>query len=568
MSNILKRFLFLFLLCCQLMPGLAQGKEHPVIIKDNNEFYQYSPETGEGIYSISRRFSVPMTELLRHNPALENGLKKGDIVLVPVKKPDNNRYHIIAPKETIYSVSKLYNITPEELVTANPGISPEAFPIGREIIIPKSKEETPPSSPPAVTEQPDLSPVKETHDEDELFFEEKESFVDEFPEEMIEETTDETGKNEIIAKVAEGEIKSVYSVVLILPFTGPAVEREGSRASRYIEYYEGFLMAVNDMKEKNLSIDLHVHDTGAPGKEVAALLSNPIMEQSDLIIGGTDQKEIKELSDFSKSRGIKYVVPFSSKDNTDLANPNLFQVNPPQKAIQEKAAHVYAERLKGKNIIFVDCAIANDKSGKQEFVQLLKSELQKASIPFSETTYSSSFTANIRSRMTSGLVNVVIPTSASAEALKNIAPGLRSIETTSPSLDISLYGYPEWQVHAREILEDLFILDTHFFATFFANNTSQEVKNFYGEYKRWYHKNLLPLYPKYGMLGYDSGMFLLNALNRFGTGFHLELENCTIPLLQSSFDFRQKDSDNFYSNMNLFIVRLTPDFTIEKTLVR
>ena len=570
MSNVLKRFLFLSLLCCQLMPGLAQEKEYPVIIKDNSEFYQYSPETGEGIYSISRRFGVPITELLRHNPSLENGLKKGDIVLVPVKKPDNNRYHIIAPKETIYSVSKLYNITSEELVAVNSGINPDTFPIGREIIIPTGKTETPPPPPTAtkVAEQHNTSPTKETQEEDDLFFEEKELFVDEFPDEMIEEIPDENGKNKIAAKVAEGEIKSTYSVVLMLPFTGSAAEKESAKASRYLEYYEGFLMAVNDMKEKNLSINLHVYDTGVPGKEVAALLTDPAMEQADLIIAGTDQKEIKELSDFSKSRGIKYVVPFSSKDNTDLANPNLFQINPPQKAIQEKAARVYTERLRGKNVIFVDYAIANDKSSKQEFVRLLKSELQEASISFSETTFSSSFATNARNQMSSDRVNVIIPTSASAEALKEIVPVLRGIETTNSNFDIALYGYPEWQVHAREILEDLFILDTHFFATFFANNTSPEVKNFYGEYKRWYHKNPLPLYPKYGMLGYDSGMFLLNALNRFGTGFHLKLESCTIPLLQSSFDFRQKDSDNFYLNMNLFIVRLTPDFTVEKTLIR
>ena len=568
MSNVLKRILFLFLLCCQLMPCFAQGKEYPVIVKDNNEFYQYSPETGEGIYSISRRFGVPMTELLRHNPALENGLKKGDIVLVPVKKPDNNQYHIIAPKETIYSVSKQYGITSEELIAANTGISPDAFPIGCEIIIPKSKTETTPAPAPTPIPAPAPTPAKETQEEDELFFEEKESFIDESSEETIEEIADENGKNEITTKVAEGEIKSTYSVVLMLPFTGSATENDNSKASRYIEYYEGFLMAVNDMKEKGLSIDLRVYDTGVPGKEVTALLSDPIMDQADLIIGGIDQKEIKELSDFTKSRGVKYVVPYSSKDNTDLANPNLFQINPPQKAIQEKAARVYAEQLKGKNVIFVDCAIANDKSNKQEFVQLLKLELQKTSTPFSEMAYSSAFMTKVKAQMSSDRVNAVILSSASAEALKNIVPSLRTIETTNPSLDISLYGYPEWQVHAREILEDLFILDTHFFATFFANNTSPEVKNFYGEYKRWYHKNLLPLYPKYGMLGYDSGMFLLNALNRFGTGFHLELNSCAIPLLQSSFDFQQKDADNLYLNMNLFIVRLTPDFIVEKTLVR
>ena len=557
MRTILKRFFFLFLLCCYMTSVSAQESEYPVIIKGDMEYYQYSPETGEGIYSISRRFSVPLTELLRHNPSLESGLRKGDIVLVPIIKATKNRYHIIAPKETVYSISKQYDITSEQLIAANPGIGPEAFPIGREIVIPESGQSQPTETVKQVVE---IAREDETPHTDEMFVEDEDEPYTEEPKEAvaIDAVTSETSREEV------GEIrrekKSSYSIVLMLPFTG---KNEAAEGNRYIEYYEGFLLAVNSMKAKGLSLDLYVYDTGLSGKSVKAHLNNPLIDAADLIIGGIDQKEIKELSDFSKSKGIKYVIPFSSRLNTDLANPNVFQINLPQNTAQTKAIRVYATLFKDKNIVIVNC----HNNNKQEFITSLKSELRNASVPFSEITYSATFMDDVKPLLVSGRKNIIIPSSESAETLQSITPALRSIGMNR-SIEISLFGYPEWQVHAKDLLESLFLLDTHFFATFYTNNTSPEIQNFYDLYKHWYHKNLLPLYPKYGILGFDTGMFFMNALHKFGTAFDLELENCAIPLLQSSFHFQRVQENDLFLNMNLFVVQFTPDFTVKKTLVR
>ena len=562
MSAILKRYFFLFLLCCCLIQGLAQEKDFPVIIKDNKEFYQYSPETGEGIYSVSRRFGVPLTELLKYNPSLENGLRKGDTVLVPVIKTADNQYHIITPKETIYSVSKQYNITPEQLIAANPGISPESFPIGREIVIPVKKEikQDQPQLP-KTTEQAYIAPKEEQPHKDELFFEEKDELVIDEPQEEAVGATPETPNNNEI-KIKPGEKKDSYSIVLMLPFSGKGDPASGKR---YVEYYEGFLLAADSMKAKGLSLNLYVYDTGLSGKAVSAHLNNPVMADADLIIGGVDQKEIKELSGFSKHQGVKYIIPFSSRQNADLENPNIFQINLPLNIAQTKAAHIYAALFKDKNIVFVTWPNDNEK---QEFIHLLKSDLQKAAIPFAEINYSDRFLEEVKRHLAGNRKNIIIPTSASAEALQGITPGLRIISTTQTNTDISLYGYPEWQVHAKDILENLFTLDTHFFTTFYTNNTSPEITNFYNQYKHWYHKSLLALYPKYGILGFDTGLYFMNALHKFGTGFDLELEKCTIPLLQSSFDFQRVQENNLFLNMNLFIVRFTPDFTVKKSLAQ
>ena len=40
---------------------------------------------GEGLYSISRTFSVTTDEILKHNPSIEKGVKSGQVLYIPVK---------------------------------------------------------------------------------------------------------------------------------------------------------------------------------------------------------------------------------------------------------------------------------------------------------------------------------------------------------------------------------------------------------------------------------------------------------------------------------------------------
>ena len=51
------------------------------------------------------------------------------------------------------------------------------------------------------------------------------------------------------------------------------------------------------------------------------------MQSLHLIVGGVNDAQIKILSDFSRSRNITYVVPFSQSNGEVLNNGNIFQVN-------------------------------------------------------------------------------------------------------------------------------------------------------------------------------------------------------------------------------------------------
>lgn len=64
----------------------------------------------------------------------------------------------------------------------------------------------------------------------------------------------------------------------------------------------------------------------------------------------------------------------------------------------------------------------------------------------------------------------------------------------------------------RDALDDFYVLDTYIYTNFYADNLSQPMHDFYDKFKTWYSRDLINTYPKYGILGFDTGMYFFGAM--------------------------------------------------------
>lgn len=111
----------------------------------------------ETVYGISKEYNISQEELIKANPFLkERILKIGDVLTIPGKAPDTPqasnldqpkvanyedgdfRYINIEPKETLYSLSKRYKVTQEQIKSLNPFVEERGLQIGDIIRIPKT----------------------------------------------------------------------------------------------------------------------------------------------------------------------------------------------------------------------------------------------------------------------------------------------------------------------------------------------------------------------------------------------------------------------------------------------
>jgi LysM repeat protein/ABC-type branched-subunit amino acid transport system substrate-binding protein len=553
--------------------------------QDNNIFY-HTVERGQTVYSIAMMYGIGEEDLYQLNPGSRQVIKAGDKLRIPQKeaattvtaaKEDRDYlFHTIQPKETLYSLSVRYNVPAAAIVDANPGLSVATFLIGKNIRIPSSAvaEEQEPKEKPTVTRNIEYKVERRETlyrisrkfniSSDELVAKNPElksgvkagmiliiPVKEEEPVTPKTTASKEKDANALLSQPLKMDKPDTIKMVLLLPFLAEEAI-PSANTMRFIEYYEGMLLAIDSLRNKGVSVRLTVRDCGYGTKKLNEILKESALQEAHLIIGAVENDQIAPVAAFAKKNGIKYVIPFTSRNDDVLSNAYVFQVNTPHSYLYAKASQVAYDMFFDYNIIFVD---TNDKDDKIDFIRVFKQELVQRNVAYKDLSYTGeSFYASLEKLIRRDKRNVIIPSSGTLEALNKIRSPLRTLVENNPDVIVDLFGYPEWQTYVRECLEDFFILNTYIYTYFYADNMSPEVARFYSKYKMWYSKNPSNTFPKYGLLGFDTGMFFLEAMYLYGLNFESHLGKIDYKSLQMGFRFYRVNNWGGFINTNLFIV--------------
>ena len=104
-------------------------------------YIKHRIEKGESIYKISKKYNVKPDVIFQLNPVAKKVLKVNSILLIPNSNTQNTAIilHEVLPKQTLYSISKQYAISIEDIKNANPIIDKEGLEIGLKLTIPKKE---------------------------------------------------------------------------------------------------------------------------------------------------------------------------------------------------------------------------------------------------------------------------------------------------------------------------------------------------------------------------------------------------------------------------------------------
>ena len=597
-----KFFAYVIILMIHSMALTAQVSSTP---QQNNQTkvddqFQHTVERGQTVYAIATMYGVGVDEIYRLNPESKVSIQLGAKLIIPQKQkaiitPANPManpeyiFHTIKPRETLYAVRIKYDIPAEAILAANPGLSTETFTIGKTIRIPHS----------SINEDVIIENTKTIHKNTPYKIKKKDTFYsicrrfdvtkkqiielnpkikgklkagatilipEKFEIVVAEPVKKQESENEINALLTQKDVinkASVLNVSLLLPFTN--TKTTSARTALYIEYYEGFLLAVDSLKNLGYSINLSVYDTGSGVQQIKKIINEHKLQKADIVIGGVENAQINLLAQHCASNKVKYVIPLTSKNDDVLSNAYVFQVNTPQAYLFSKASQAACSLFKDYNIVILK--FKNDREEKTQFIETLKMELKQQNIAYKELTHSAQFTANISALCSLDKPTLIIPSTASSVALSKILSPLRTLKHSKPKFGLTLFGYPEWQTYTNDYLEDFYALNTYIYSYFYANNLSSEVKNFYQYYKKWYSKNLIATYPKYGMLGFDTGFYFLKTMHTQGINFEKNINKADSENIQTGFFFERVNNWGGFINTNLFIVHFKPDYTVTKTAV-
>ena len=367
--------------------------------------------------------------------------------------------------------------------------------------------------------------------------------------------------NALIKYRKEMQRVDVARIALLLPFqTG-----DTKNSARIVEYYEGFLLAVDSLKKMGCSIDLSVFDIGDGIQKTREVLKNERLTDVHLMIGGVTNEQIEMIADYARKHEIRYVIPLSSKsDRVTSGNAYVFQVNTPQSYLYSYATMRACTLFANYNVILVN---TGDKEPKMEFIRTFKADMTQRNISFCEINYNErTFRNDLVGLLSPTKPNLVMPLSGSLEALVKIKGPLRMLADKSQGYQLTLFGYPEWQTYANECIEDFFALSTYIYTPFYVNSFSSQTQSFNAKYRYWYKKNMSQTYPRYAMLGFDTGMYFMSAICKLGAHFEDYLRQMPYKSLQTGlrFDTRTNNWGGFM-NMNLYFVHYNKDLSIVRS---
>ena len=570
------------------------------------EIVSHTVAQGQTLYSISKLYNTTVDEIIKFNPGSAEKLSIGQKLIIPrnsnskAKDGKNVKTHTIQQGETLYRLSKMYNVTTDELCAANPGLSINNFRTGETIIIPVKGNAPKDSAAPVAPRQSSYEEKKPvivgTHKVQrresiesicKIYGITQEELIKANP--VLQETklkrkmvlhipapsarpaekeiAVEEKKQEIAKTINKGiNDDKVLNVAVVLSFLldSYAPKEQG----RMVEYYQGFLMAVEQLKREGYSFVINTYDTGQKDRSLDSLLSSSAFDNVEMIFGASYPKHNKELAKFAYEKNIPLVVPFTNKDDEIYNNPMVYCVNVLQSYLIPEVNKHFMTAFPNANVVFVENE--EEKSNKKEFITKLTNELDinnvpNTTVPLYNLTTEETTLITLKEFLREDKENIIIPTSSSAATLNMLLPTLQQADMID-SLDIpdyKLFGYPEWQIYAKDTREQMYEVETFFYATFYSHYSIPEITRFQEEYIKRYNCNIQNIYPRYGMLGYDTGYFFLLATTIYGELLPEKINDLKYTPIQTGFLF-ERLKDGAMINKKINFIHYTPDYRIEK----
>lgn len=339
-------------------------------------------------YSIAKKYGITIAELEKKNPEIVPGLTVGSHLLIkgnpaaaqkqivkqeaaaPVKKYAT---YEVKPKETLYSLSKMFDLSQEELLALNPELK-NGVEIGMLLKVPGNGVF------PAVTQNKVYA--------------------------------------DLYAKNNSGDRKKI---ALLLPFNISRVESDTANSivarlkkdkflNMTLDFYSGALMAIDSAKALGLPIDVSVFDSQETkyNSNIAAVVNDNKLQNADVVIGPFYQSNADATARLLTSANVPVISPLSKDEGNPIAN--LYQAVPSNDVLKTKMFDFM--RSKKGNVL----AVVDKKKGS--VIQYLKQNQPDVKlVPLNENGTLSA--DNLKSMLVPGRTNYVVMETGNTLMVKN-----------------------------------------------------------------------------------------------------------------------------------------------------
>lgn len=600
------------------IPKLEQKQEDEKEQVPEGKYFTHRIESGDTFYSYQRRFGVSQKQLVQLNPELNDGLLAGLEIKIPLKEEkkierisiDKSAFdtHKVEKGETLYSLSRRYQINVLDIKNVNPELKVRGLVAGEEILIPhKEKTEAPEQEieeDEIRKEEPDAGKKKEPKEprivfdlrkkqelacqsnfkeiEDDtfriamflpLFFDENEeiNLVKKSEEELAE--LDSLAASDPLVfrahyRIQRDSLGGVVDTVLVDSMKVQEFRTFFRGTEFFLNFYEGFLLGLDSMQNTGLKLSLSLYDTQMDSKVIDSILYTQDLINVDLIVGPVYASIQNSVSDFSAKNGIPMVSPLDNNVAHLFNNPFYFQINPSKDYQLRKTADFIGDAYYDKNFVIISFE-NQDEEKEDQLVSLVREKFfssgeyrNQNDVLFTVVEFPNDVNWSywqVKKTLRSDMENVIfVPAPDDPERREAmLSRAINDLKVLSQEFDIILLGMSDYPTFSSINAEYFHLLQLNYLTANYVDYSAQDVKRFVSRYRETFKVEPHQLF---SFRGYDVCMFFLGAYRLMGDDFMDCVSDYHPDLLQGDYNFQKIDKYSGYMNHTLFIMQYTKDF--------
>ncbi len=524
-----KNFLMVLLLLFSVGSLFGQSnKNYEKVVIGDYRFILHNVQKKETLYSISRLYGCSQEEILEANKNITGVIKKGMVLKIPdnsYKKPQSakideskfTQYQIVSG-DNYYQLKLKYGVEEEELLKYNPDLR-NGLKAGKTILIPiKTKAEI------AAKELSDNEPLG----------------------------------NEAVTPSKTKSSGQVLNVGLYLPISAVVVDslKPTAKTLSFLAFYQGALMAVDQLSKTGLKVKMYVYDTEKSESNVEILVKKPEFLSLDLLIGPVYPDGQKIISELSAKNKIPMVSPLSSDDKFSKINPCYFQVNPVKKLRIEATSEYILQEFPKEKVIFLEGA--NSSSETRQIRDHLDMKRSARGI-----TKGHSVTYNLWSNGIDELERQLQPDRPNILVMAdvnevNVSIAMNRLALLSKKYPLILIGIQEFTRMQSIETENLHQVNLRYLSTFFVNYNLPSVNTFVENFKTEFGTE-----PSlFAFQGYDVTTYFLKSLQKTSNLTRSLPSDKDYGLLHTSYHFTKLSGFGGYTNDNFTVVEYSNTFEL------
>ena len=532
-----------------------------VPVKEKKErFLKYQIKPNESIYVIAKDHAISIDSIVYYNSGLTETFQSGQIIRIPIHSSTNNFIiHKCEKKDKLQNIAEMYLVDYYDLLLLNPGVHKKVYK-GQQIKIPV--------------------PVMDVGDEQ-------------------EKITDNPLDHDSLCKNIEENMSRMYNIALMLPLYLEEVDSLENKEEqdisdlkklvsfRFMNFYEGFLMAVDSMNDAGMKLNLFVYDVDNPKEKIDKVLHATELSGMDLIVGPLFSNAFNKFAEFAKIYEINIINPLSVREDVIYRNPYVYKIKPPVNSQNDKLTSFIEDHYPESNVVIVrhnpykyqaDVSYIrnylnsnrqpNLNIQNQHIVEVIKEQKyvdnmltenmlfdleslndrpeDSTLVPntVKEVLYVNDSTAGLSINLSLIRPNVVIAFSEEKVFTQQVITQLNKMQL---EYDITLFGLPAWNKFSDLETSHLLNLHLHCFSSSIVDYENKKNKEWILSYRELYLTE--PTVENYAFDGFDIGWYFLNALYLFGKDFSDCIQDFDIQLIQSQYKFEQLN-DNGRQNIH------------------